>query len=137
MARKNEQGFSSSVYCPSLIAAARWVFLAGISAYALAHAFSQSQVSPAGPSIFGSGPIGNMNQPSPQERARRKLLAAQKLRQQKEMAADVAKLLMLANELKEEAQDGSGNPDSDAEKARQIEKLARRVETLMREVGEV
>ena len=53
------------------------------------------------------------------------------------MAADVAKLLALANELNKEEQTAGSNPQEIVEKARQIEKLAHRVQTLMREAGDV
>lgn len=99
-------------------------------------AISHSQVSPAGPSIFGSGPLGSASLPSLQERARRKLLAVQKTRHHKEMTADVSRLLELASELKEEAEHRTGSLEGDAEKAHEIEKLAHRVQTLMREPGD-
>jgi len=136
MKRKRRSDFKSGGWRPDFGAAGRVVLLVGLSAFALPWHFLHGQVNPSGPSLFGAGPLGNMNYPTPQERARRKVLAAQRIRHQQEMASDVAKLLILANELKKEAQDESSTPEGDAEKARQIEKLAHRVQTLMREAGE-
>lgn len=52
------------------------------------------------------------------------------------MIADVSRLLELATELREEAELGTGSAEGDAEKAHQIEKLAHRVQALMRDAGE-
>jgi hypothetical protein len=137
MKRKRHSDFMSSGWRPDFGASGRAVFLLGMSAFALPWNLLHGQVNPGGPSLFGSGPIGNTNYPTPQERARRKVLAAQRIRHQQEMASDVAKLLILAKDLNKEAQDDSSKQNGDAEKARQIEKLAHRVQTLMREAGVV
>jgi len=137
MKRNNGQEFSSRGICSSCAAAGRLICYLGVTAIALASSSLHGQINPSGPSVFSSGPIGSVNHTTPLDRARRKVLAAQRVRDQQEMEADVAKLLALANELNKEEQTAGSNPQEIVEKARQIEKLAHRVQTLMREAGDV
>jgi hypothetical protein len=134
---EKEQDLDSTCCSGRSIVLVRLFFLVVLSAFVLPSARSQTQGSTGQPNFDSPSDLIRMSEPTPQELARRKLLAAQRIRHQKEMAVDVTRLLILANELKSEAQNGSGNVATDAEKARQIEKLARRVQLLMREAGEV
>jgi hypothetical protein len=73
-------------------------------------------------SVWGSMPQVLANQ--------KRLVQLGKLHRQ-EMASDVDKLLSLANALQQQTQSGSGDYPGNGEKAKQIEKLARQVRSLM------
>ena len=136
MERKREQKHRLSDRGQGFVSAAGLLLLSGILQIALSCRVVLGQINPGGPSIFGSGPIISSNHSTPLERARRKAIAAERARHQEEMAADVARLLELANELDKEEKTEGSNPQGNADKARQIERLAHRVQTLMREAGE-
>ncbi len=69
----------------------------------------------------------------PQAHANRKRLVELKRLHQQEMTSDVAKLLSLATSLQQEAMSGSANSLNSEDKAKQIEKLAKQVRSLMEE----
>ena len=133
MGRKR-QGVDIDDRCNPSILFGRLILLLSFAFLVLPAARSQTQGSTGSPNFESPSDLPRNGEPTPQELGRQKLLAAQQIKNQEELTANVAKILVLTRELKAEMDKSTKDTLSLSvvKKAEEVEKLAHKVRDEMK-----